>query len=94
MLFSGSRKEPTVVAGSKGGTVAGGEDRGEMGEEQIKALVRAVAFALREWGRLSKRLSHRHLSSLMLFAYCASRDAQAQAGQGSSQGCPAYILDL
>lgn len=33
MLCSGSRKEPTVVGGSKGETVARGEVRGEMGEE-------------------------------------------------------------
>lgn len=61
MLCSGSRKEPTVVGGSKGGTVAGGEVRGEMGEEQVKALVRAVAFTLREWGSLSRWLRHRQL---------------------------------
>lgn len=35
VLCSGRRREPTVVGGNKGGTVEGGEVRGEIGERQV-----------------------------------------------------------
>lgn len=81
-----------MVGGNKGGTVEGGEVRGETGEAGHVGPGKDFGFYFEGMGGPFRLGKQQHLQQLMLSARCPGGNPEAQPGQGSSQGGTACVL--